>query len=341
MGSGVMLFFVISGFCIHLPYAGAKGKPLAWKEYAARRFFRIYPPYLVALAFAVVVEIVGVRMGIYPAVNPNVDFAAVFMLQGFLGAQPATNDAMWTLPVEVTYYLLYPLIYFGFRAVSANGTLLLCLAANLAALGYDFTQATTPAFSFLPYWAVWTSGAVLAEFHARGTLRKPSILAGLFAIVMLGCAGVATCLRHNPSQAPIGHVVQFLGTFEAFNYGCFFVIFLWWSLTHLPVYDGLPGWLARCLDLLGNISYSLYLFHIPLFLFCGWTWVALFQHKPVHYVVSCSFAIPAVLLAWIMYRLVEAPSHEMGRKGRGITGQPRPRGKTPLSARSRPLRSPR
>src|SRR5258708_4205637 len=44
LGSLVMLFFVISGFCVHLPQAGAAA-PLNVPRYVWRRFFRIYPPY--------------------------------------------------------------------------------------------------------------------------------------------------------------------------------------------------------------------------------------------------------------------------------------------------------
>ena len=53
---GVPLFFVISGFCIHLPQARllaspAAGRP-AWRRFFARRFWRLYPPYLAAIAVA-------------------------------------------------------------------------------------------------------------------------------------------------------------------------------------------------------------------------------------------------------------------------------------------------
>src|SRR5262249_3570790 len=45
---GVPLFFVISGFCIHLPQARmlAAGAPRApeWRRFFARRLWRLYPP---------------------------------------------------------------------------------------------------------------------------------------------------------------------------------------------------------------------------------------------------------------------------------------------------------
>ncbi len=43
---GVPLFFVISGFCIHLPLAG-KSTPLDPRSFAIRRFFRLYPLYFI------------------------------------------------------------------------------------------------------------------------------------------------------------------------------------------------------------------------------------------------------------------------------------------------------
>ena len=50
LGSLVMLFFVLSGFCIHLPLAG-KGRSPDLASYAIRRGFRIYPAYFATLVF--------------------------------------------------------------------------------------------------------------------------------------------------------------------------------------------------------------------------------------------------------------------------------------------------
>src|SRR5215469_5032900 len=50
-GVGVALFFVVSGFCIHLSFQ-RQGRD--WRSFWIRRFFRIYPAYLAAMAFAVI-----------------------------------------------------------------------------------------------------------------------------------------------------------------------------------------------------------------------------------------------------------------------------------------------
>src|SRR6476646_2983744 len=41
---GVAMFFVISGFCIHLPHVGMER--LQYRAFAIRRFWRLYPPYI-------------------------------------------------------------------------------------------------------------------------------------------------------------------------------------------------------------------------------------------------------------------------------------------------------
>ena len=45
--SGVSVFFVVSGFCIHLSHQRNKEK--GWLSFANSRFFRIYPPYILAI----------------------------------------------------------------------------------------------------------------------------------------------------------------------------------------------------------------------------------------------------------------------------------------------------
>ena len=51
LGECVLLFFVISGFCIHYPMAGKTTK-LELKTYAIRRIIRIYPPYFAAVCLS-------------------------------------------------------------------------------------------------------------------------------------------------------------------------------------------------------------------------------------------------------------------------------------------------
>src|SRR3979409_2147051 len=51
---GVFLFFVISGFCIHLQWAKSRAaqqpQPIQFGSFWRRRIRRLYPPYLIAFA---------------------------------------------------------------------------------------------------------------------------------------------------------------------------------------------------------------------------------------------------------------------------------------------------
>ena len=109
--TGVMLFFVISGFCIHLGWArgrAAGGEPrVAFLPFWKRRARRLYPPYLAALGLYLAVE---VGTGRYPLngfavydvlmhllMLHNLDSRTVF----------SVNGVFWTLAIEEQLYLAY------------------------------------------------------------------------------------------------------------------------------------------------------------------------------------------------------------------------------------------
>src|SRR5690242_5231021 len=63
---GVPLFFVISGFCIHM--AAASGRPLRPLDFWKRRLRRLYPPYLASLLFSMAIVAVAMAWHVHVAV---------------------------------------------------------------------------------------------------------------------------------------------------------------------------------------------------------------------------------------------------------------------------------
>lgn len=99
--TGVNLFFVVSGF-VFAPYLF--GRPLNGKAHAVRRFFRIYPAYLLAL---------GVYMGLKASQGQPLLYVAEHL--AFLHVQSKEmafyyNAPFWSLPAEVEFYMVLPLL---------------------------------------------------------------------------------------------------------------------------------------------------------------------------------------------------------------------------------------
>lgn len=99
--TGVDLFFVLSGF-VFAPYFF--GKPMSAGSFAVRRFFRIYPTYFLALL-------------IYFSMKWLDGQALAYWWQHLVFAYLQSremvfyyNPAFWSLPAEVEFYLLLPLL---------------------------------------------------------------------------------------------------------------------------------------------------------------------------------------------------------------------------------------
>ena len=113
---GVFLFFVISGFCIHLQWARsrANGQPqqIKFASFWRRRWRRLYPPYLIALGLFLLTA--ALTTGIN--VTHFFVYDVVMHLLMLHNLDPNTcysiNGVFWTLAIEEQLYLAYFLLLF-------------------------------------------------------------------------------------------------------------------------------------------------------------------------------------------------------------------------------------
>lgn len=164
--AAVALFFVISGFVIGLtndePCTPARIRGYAW-----RRFVRLIPLYVLAIAASVAVR---------PVDPPGAVVGNLFFLQNVLpyGAVRipllASNTNLWSLNYEILYYVLFVIVW-RWR-MSALG--LMVASAVVSAIGYVHPELVPRVIaSYAAGWVFWLGGLWLArDVQGRETVSR-------------------------------------------------------------------------------------------------------------------------------------------------------------------------
>lgn len=116
--SGVMLFFGISGFVLAMPFINEyvyKGKKVDLKQFYLKRLTRLEPPYIIMLTLLFILSlIVGSKGGIkelFPHYLASIFYSHNAIYDGF----PVLSDVLWSLEIEIQFYLLAPLLGMVFK----------------------------------------------------------------------------------------------------------------------------------------------------------------------------------------------------------------------------------
>ena len=102
LGYAILLFFLISGFCIHYPNTLSNASP-SWKVYFQRRFWRIYPSYLSAILLTAVISyICHIKWGDVDWSFERI-FRVITVSQNYPpgNGQFLTNPSLWTIPLKL------------------------------------------------------------------------------------------------------------------------------------------------------------------------------------------------------------------------------------------------
>jgi len=115
--TGVILFFVLSGFLLFLSYARSMLFQETWpstRTFYLRRIFRIWPGYYVSLA---VMLLWYERQYLQPAYWKRLALFLTFFMDSSPQTWQKLNGPFWTLAVEWQFYLLLPLIALCFSLI--------------------------------------------------------------------------------------------------------------------------------------------------------------------------------------------------------------------------------
>lgn len=321
---GVDLFFLISGFLLTLPWfmRAAQGRAApSVRDFYARRFWRIAPAYYVQLVvlFAIVLPLLkGLtywRADLYViAANALAHLGFIHNTTPLTSGSLGINGALWTLAVEAQYYALVPLAAVLFLRAPLTGLVAAFGVAIAWQLGtrYGFDSLVALQRSLGTPWG-WSEATVRQLLLTQ----LPSYFAHFALGILAGRAWLSW--RQRPLARRwrwalrVGSAFALLGLYSVYGHvgpvlgdATWIIVPLAFGLaffalaandragTH-PILGGGP------LAFLGRVSYSAYLYHLPVLAL----WNAF---VPASGWVSLPLYLATVgAIAWVSWRYVELP----------------------------------
>jgi len=303
----VIMFFVLSGLVLGRSLLSTLGKD-SYGAFALRRFVRIYPTYAAAVLFAAMLWTIENPVPIAdltPWFNshwtepPNLNVIANHLLMLNRKQDVTLDMVIWSLSYEMRISLLIPLLVV---AALRFGTLRFAGAVLALALIVEI--------------ALWQAGIESGAYHNE-TLLGAFLTTAHY--VPFFAAGLLIAI----------HLERFRQVFSGLTWRIALPLWLFVgaSMTQYPdVISGTGAVIAIGLVLgsersaamlcgpvigwLGRVSYSLYLFHLPILLLLTHE---LHGNVPAPLYLGFGVAV-SLVVAEVAYRLIERPSIDLGRR---------------------------
>lgn len=253
---GVPAFFFISGFLISASWEARTD----WRGFYLNRIYRIFPALWTTLILSIATLFVFYDPTILAA---NVPGFLAWVTSQIIGIQywnpgflrgygvGVVNGSLWTIPVELSFYLSVPLIYMAMRRTVHALPILIAASFGLLYAGHGSGAWTSKAIKLtaLPWIGIFCLG-VLAQ---RNFASIRPLVEGRFLLFLIGFIAISAASHFAPAFPLIGFGGgNYLGIL---NYMALFGLCL--SLAYS--YRG-----ASRAVLAGNdFSYGLYILHMP------------------------------------------------------------------------------
>jgi peptidoglycan/LPS O-acetylase OafA/YrhL len=282
---GVDLFFVMSGFLLYLAFVDDTKPVPAWRPFMSARLWRLGPPYWAQLLFFLLLPLIStqaVRLFTEGSYAWDVVALQALMLHKLpFTPQPMfLNTVWWTLCHEISFYALFPFILYIIRRLgfaAGLGTMLAVAVGSRIAL-VEVAQYDVGAFmSFVPTRLDQFGFGMLAA-HLLSTRPVPRVAQHIMGNPLLLLAALTLYLGQlyfisgqgfDSSASRYGYMIHYVWPTTSSLLAA--------SILYLLVQETRytrAVFTFRPLPWLGALSYSFYLWHLPmLYLLQHYTWV--------------------------------------------------------------------
>ena len=282
---GVYLFFVLSAYLLDRQiikmFQQGRAQWDYWRYYFSRRVLRIFPLFFLALVVFRLANAAGLKVVIH----------SWGQLWEHLALQRG-DHIFWSIPVEFKYYLISPILLYFFHRV---------LRWNLWAMGITFAALFVGVYQYSVRWQPdGTSTLLYLNIFLMGTL---------VAVLERCVPNFWNALRTFKPASSLGWSVILafslwswkMDDFTSIN--TFLPAAALWSIALAATFG--PGWWASLLSCkplrwVGKVSFSMYLFHIPV-LMC----VKILDWNPA--VLWMVYLSATVVVCAVTYLCVEYP----------------------------------
>jgi peptidoglycan/LPS O-acetylase OafA/YrhL len=270
----VIVFFVISGYCIASAADACQRKGMTFAQFMWRRVRRIYPPYLLSLAFWAATRVLKWKMdGVNDLARPwtvwvqNITLTQWLTLLRYPVNYSAQNPTLfvsvyWSLDYEEQFYLLFGLM----MLVAAMTRIRVPYAvAGLIVISVVWIAIfpTVCYGLFIEYWAMFGMGCVV--FYRLCRLKRSVWRRAAEAIIVgLLLLSIAMRLAGAGGMMPVGWMdrvqphTRVAWADLAVSAGFALLLLL---IRPLDAWYKRNRWINLPLGSLGLITYSLYLIH--------------------------------------------------------------------------------
>jgi peptidoglycan/LPS O-acetylase OafA/YrhL len=304
----VYVFFVLSGFVLAYSFVGADGQ--RYRPYIIKRICRIWLPFAAAILGSALLYLLFYAGHVPTASNwfndlswnPPLSVGKLVQHLAMTGAAEDLDNVMWSLNHEMRISIVFPLLVAAYLWLPRL-TMLSALALSVVCI-FVKARVDSPVGDSILETGQYAYLFVVGIGLSQERRRISALVARLPTVALLVAWVAASLLLTSRMMLPNtgGKVLWLFGDF-AVGVGAAMAV----ALALCP--GGTERFFANRLTLrLGEISYSLYLVHVPIILMVGsWSGAIYPALIPVCFIL-------AVIAAGFFHKFIETNAQELGHK---------------------------